>query len=249
MMSRKADLTVNADRSRARLQRTVYRLERTPLWLQNALSIKEPIPAASDKIVEKILGRARCDGEKIVIYPTLIGGRGSRSRQAYELVQAMSILPQSFTAVLFGTEGEEYARCMAFAQEHRIAERVRFLKPVSFGELLGYVRNSDFGAIFYSDEESSGYFMCNADKLSLYAACRVPYVASQFPNLEALTYKLGLGLCCDSSDPSDIAGAFSRLDAQFPAGGEARSRIRKVFEDELCLERNIGALIECMDKL
>jgi glycosyltransferase involved in cell wall biosynthesis len=129
-----------------------------------------------------------------------------------------------------------------------LQERVVFLPRVPFGRLMTYIASADVGAIFYDDRESSGYFMCNPDKLSVMAACGTPFVASDYPNLEALTYKHGLGVCCDARDPAQIAAAIRSLGEE-GVSEERRRRIRRAFEASLCLEVQGVKLREALDQV
>jgi glycosyltransferase involved in cell wall biosynthesis len=121
-----------------------------------------------------------------------------------------------------------------------------FLEPVPFSELLHYVAAADLGAILYDDCKSSGYFMCNADKLSLLIACGIPYVASDYPNLEAVTYRYGLGLCCDPHNPQALAKRIQELAEGNPGLAERKKHVRKVFEDELHFERHGEKLVRAL---
>lgn len=245
----KADLVVNADRARARMQRTLYGLDDTPMWLQNALSCKMPLPSRKDSVREEMLGRRVSKDERIIIYPTVVSAGDSGERCVPNLIRAAAKLPETHSVLLFGREGAEMAKCRQLIGELGVTDKVRFLAPVVFDKLVEYVGSSDFGVILYNDEKSSGYFMCNADKMSLFAACGVPYLASSFPNLEAITYKYSLGVCCDSGDPGAIAEGFRNLSEKFVNMPEDGQRIRTVFEEHICLERYIGILADAMDGL
>lgn len=248
-LCRKADLVVNTDRSRARMQRTVYGLDETPLSIQNALLLRTQMLAYNKAAREKMLARPERNGEKIVIYPTVVSGAASAERMGYELIESMALVDNSFSLVLFGHAGAEYERCLELVCRSNMGDRVRFLEPVCFDMLLQYVSSADYGVIFYNDEKSSGYFMCNADKLSLYAACGVPYLASSFPNLESITYKHQMGICCNSNDIQSIAKGLNELRDRFPGGEPQRLEVRSVFEKHICLERNIDPLIKALNSL
>jgi glycosyltransferase involved in cell wall biosynthesis len=235
---RRADLVVNTDRSRARLQRTLYRLTRTPLWVQNAMPRATPPPVQDPLLRRELLGGQDRPNACIVVYPTAVWDEGSAQRLTFELIAAVAELPERYRLATFFREGSEYERCKALVASRRLDRRVTFLPVVPFDRLLLLLGSADVGAILYDDRVSSGYFMANADKLSLLIACGLPYVASDYPNLEAVTYKHGLGVCCDARDPSGLADAILQLVEGPVALSDRKSRVREVFEHELYFERD-----------
>jgi glycosyltransferase involved in cell wall biosynthesis len=151
--------------------------------------------------------------------------------------------------VLFYRAGVEYQRCLTACLEAGISKRVRFLEPVPFLRLLDYVASADVGAIFYDDSESSGYFMCNADKLSLLAACGIPFVASHQPNLESVTYRHGLGKCCNPWDAVALADAFRAVVEGVTPLAEWKQQARKAFLEHLNFEVHGRRLVAALDQL
>jgi len=244
-----ADLVVNTDRARARMQQTFYGLKATPLWLQNCLSTAIPIPAPNESLRREWAGTTDTLQLRFVIYPTAVSNAESAQRMTWELIQGFRRLPESYRLVLFYREGVEYRRCLAACLEAGISNRVSFLEPVPFLRLLDYVASADVGAVLYDDSKSSGYFMCNADKLSLMAACGIPFVASDQPNLESVTYRYGLGECCDPKNSKLLAEAFLTI-----AEGEIplpvwKQRSRQAFLAHLNFEIHGKRLIEALGQL
>lgn len=231
------------------MQQTLYGLRTTPLWVQNCLSTAIPIPAPNESLRTELAGATDTSHLRIIIYPTVVSNAQSAQRMTWELIQGFRQLPESYRLVLFYREGAEYRRCLAACLEAGISNRVRFLEPVPFLRLLDYVASADVGAIFYDDSESSGYFMCNADKLSLLAACGVPFVASDQPNLESVTYRYGLGQCCNPKNSKSLAEAFLAI-----AEGETplpvwKQRARQAFLEHLNFEIHGQRLVESIGQL
>ncbi len=80
-MCRAADVVINTDRSRARLQRTMYRLARTPVTVQNSL----PRSVADDAIPDPAIRSELAGGHPdpvLVIYPTVISNEASAQRMS-----------------------------------------------------------------------------------------------------------------------------------------------------------------------
>lgn len=248
-MCRSADLVVNTDRARARMQQTLYGLKSTPLWLQNSLSRTMPVPSASEALRSEMSGCSNADGLRILIYPTIVSNAESAQRMTWELIQAFRRLPEHFRLVLYYREGEEYHRCLTAVSEAGLSARVKFMQPMPFLRLIAYVASADAGAIFYDDRESSGYFMCNADKLSLLAACGIPFVASDQPNLESVTYRYGLGECCNPRNPDELTGAIKRIIEGTPSLIERKQTARHAFLNHLCFELQGQRLAEAINSL
>jgi len=244
-----ADLVVNTDRSRARMQQAFYQLKTTPLWVQNCLSTTVPIPPPDEALRREMTGAENTAGLRVVIYPTIVSNAESSQRMTWELIQAFHQLPEHYRLVLFYREGSEYRRCLAACAEAGISHRVKFMEPMPYMKLLAYVASADLGAIFYDASVSSGYFMCNADKLSLLAACGLPFVASDQPGLESIVYRHGLGECCQPGDAAALAAAI-RLIAEDPVPlAERKKQVRAAFLHHLNFEVHGQRLLAALEKL
>jgi hypothetical protein len=246
---RAADLVVNSDRARARMQRTLYRLRETPLWVQNALPRSTPLPAMDRVLRRKLLRGNGASDACLLVYPTAVSNGESAQRLTFELINAFALLPERFHLATFFHEGAEHRRCLDLVASKRLQERVTFLPVVPLLQLIVYLGCADLGAILYDDCVSSGYFMASPDKLSLLAACGVPYVASDFPNLEAVTYRFGLGVCCDARDPVELARAIRELADGRVSLVERKAHVREVFERELYFEKHAGKLVEALRRV
>jgi glycosyltransferase involved in cell wall biosynthesis len=244
-----ADLVVNTDRSRARMQRTIYGLKTTPLWIQNCLSGTTQIPPSSEALRREMTGSSDASSLRIVIYPTIVSNADSAQRMAWELIQAFRRLPEQYRLVLFYREGAEYRRCLHACIEAGLVGRVTFMERMPFLRLLEYVVSADVGAIFYDDRQSSGYFMCNPDKLSLFAACGIPYVASDQPNLEAVTYRYGMGECCDPRDTAALTAAILNLVEGVIPLLARKVAARQAFLSHLNFEVQGRRLLHCLESL
>jgi glycosyltransferase involved in cell wall biosynthesis len=231
------------------MQQTLYGLKTTPVWVQNCLSAATAIPAPHEPLRREMAGATDTSQLRIIIYPTVVSNAASAQRMTWELIRGFRRLPESYRLALFYRDGVEYRRCLAACLEAGISNRVRFLEPVPFLRLLDYVASADVGAIFYDDRESSGYFMCNADKLSLLAACGIPFVASDQPNLESVTYRYGLGQCCDPKDANALAAAFRAIVEGATPLPEWKLQARKAFMERLNFEVHGRQLLAALDRL
>lgn len=250
LVCQRADLAVNADRARARLQRSFYGLPRTPLWVQNCISRNAPIPARSTSLRAEMIGKAPTHGDEyLVIYPTVISNPSSSQRMAWELIQAFRHLSSRHRLILFYSPGEEYERCRSAVRAAGLSDRIHFLRPVPFSRLMEMVASADLGIILYQDSLSSGYFMCNADKLSLFLACGLPYVASDQPNLESVTYRYRLGECCNAENPEDLARSIRLITEGSESMDSRRRRAVDTFWTVYNFETQGKKLLEALSRM
>ncbi|MHB8173615.1 MAG: glycosyltransferase [Nitrospirota bacterium] len=236
---KKADIVVNADRSRARMQRTIYNLAQTPMWIPNypSLSCLKGSAAQTEHP-----GLNKNPDEISIVYPTVASDASSEARQLHNLISAFEYLPDNYKLVTFYQDGIYFRRCKQQVNGKNLGTRISFLPPMPYEKLLAHVAISDMGIAFYDDSKSSGYYMCNADKLNLFLISGIPVVASDFPGLESLIYKHRLGVTCDSHEPKDIAAAIQEV----AEDNDWRSHITKSLENELNLEKHGDRLLYAM---
>lgn len=242
---RRAHLVVNVDRSRARLQRTLYRLKVTPLSVPNYPSRMFPAAPRDESLRRALVGSDAPSDAVLVVCPAL----ASPERLTRQLIEAFALLPDRYRLVTFTSQDAYSAACQERGQELGVASRVQILAAEPYDRLVHLVACADIGAVFHDAEASSGYFMANADRLGLFACHGVPFVASNTPNMEAVVYRNRLGLCCDPYDPADIARTIVEL-AENPPGLAARSSlVRDAFDRTLHFEAHAGPLAERLRSL
>lgn len=233
---RRAAIVVNTDRARARLQQTLYSLRKQPLYIPNGLSLGTKVYARDSNLRSKLLAGEDSDESILLVYPTVASTPDSYQRRVLELILAFEFLPEEFKLLLFYGEGAYYNECKQTVARLCLERRVSFHLPTSSDGLMKILACADLGAILYNDEASSGYFMCNADKMSLFAANSIPFVASDYPNLEAVTYKNGIGVTCDAANPARIAEAIQNLACNPSRFRSMQRASRTAFEGALAFE-------------
>ena len=160
-----------------------------------------------------------------------------------ELAEAMMWLPDSYYLCLFRSTGSYADQCEGRVAELGLSGRVTLLPRMDLKQLLRHMVCADVGVALYNDYRSSGYFMCNADKIGLYAACGLPVVASDYPNLTSLIYRHGLGLCCDAKRPKELASSVLALANDPDVLAEAKKCARDAFEGVLNVEIQARPLV------
>lgn len=236
----RAALVVNVDRSRARLQRTLYGLPQTPMWVPNYLSRNAQVTQRDEALRLALLGSAHTPADVLLVYPSV----ASDERMTLQLIEAFTHLPKNYCLATFFREGSYADACRAHVARFGLGRRVRLLDPVSYDRLIAIIACADIGAIFHDGEKSSGYFMANPDRLATYVAHSIPFVASDYPNMEAVVYRHGLGLCCNPHDPRAIANAIRNLVDGAPGLATRRRQVRAAFEEDLNFEAHAGGLLD-----
>ena len=200
-----ARVVINTDRTRARLQQALYKLEEMPAWVPNYLSCSEIIPERDENLRLQLLGEKSPDNSILLIHPTI----ASPARLVIEIIRSLPFVDKRVVLLQIAKDNDYKRECIKVATEIGVINKVIFHEPVSYPKLLQFLKCADISAIFHDHRPSSGYFLCNADRLSLLAACGIPFVASNYPNMEALVYRYGLGECCDPYSPQSIAAAIN----------------------------------------
>ena len=242
-----AGLVVNVDRSRARMMQAFYGLKSLPVVLPNYLSLAESVPPRDETLRKALFPEARNKADGILLcYPTV----AATSRLTMELISSLPCVDDRAALLTFAVDSEYGRACRRKCDELGVRHRVLFHEPVSYARLMAMVAACDAGAIFHDQRVSSGYFMCNPDRLSLFAACGIPFVGTDVPNMESLVYRHGLGFCCNPADPAAISSALNRLLAGEGMSLERRKlHVRECFEKELHFERHEGPWLESIGQL
>jgi glycosyltransferase involved in cell wall biosynthesis len=236
---RHASLLVNTDRTRARLQQTLYRLPRCPLFLPNYLSKVAVLPADIARLRREMLQGLRSDNSVVLIYPTIAG----KERLTLEIMQAFKLLPRDYVLVTIALDDAYGREVRRMAASSELEGRVKVYSPMSHDQVLNLIAAADLGAIFHDATSSSGNFMGNPSRLALFVACGIPFVAVATPNVEALVYKHALGICCDPNNPRELADSIKRLLNDPPGLPARKQHLRQVFAEDLNFEKHAGNLV------
>jgi glycosyltransferase involved in cell wall biosynthesis len=168
----------------------------------------------------------------IVINPSL----ASEDRLTLEVIRGLEYLPERYRLATLEGPGTYYRVCQEEVRALGLEDRVVFLPRMPFDRLMEYVASADLGIVFQDGRGSSGHYMANPIRLSQFAACGLPFVASDSPTLAGDVYRYGLGLCCDALEPRAIARALRELAEGEPSLEQRRIHVRRQFEQALHFE-------------
>jgi glycosyltransferase involved in cell wall biosynthesis len=241
---RAADVVVNAERIRARLMKKLYGLSKLPIWVWNSLPLDFEVPARDDGLRKALLGKAS-DEAILVICPSLV----SPERRSFELIRAISLLPEKYRLVTIARLGGYGEACRRLAEEIGVGERVVFLPPMPFHEVMAHIATADVGVVLHDGAGSVGNYLAAPMRLSQMAVSGIPLVASALPAVEAIVYRHNLGICCDDSCPAEIARAIRELCETSPGPRERGLRARTAFEKDFHFEKGAHELVEGLRRL
>lgn len=112
-------------------------------------------------------------------------------------------------AVFLG-DGPLRAHLERLAQERGLGGRVRFLEPVSQGELLSHTASATIGVVCYRRTSLNNY-LSTPNKIFEYMMAGVPMAVSDFPEMARIVRENDLGETFDPDDPASIAAAINAL--------------------------------------
>jgi glycosyltransferase involved in cell wall biosynthesis len=229
----RANLVVNIDRIRGRVQQFAYGLHATPLWLRNSLSRDYPVPPFDPEVRQQLLGRDPPPNSVALLCPSV----ADPERMGRELIRAVASLPHRFRLALIRGQGSYQEECERVAREAGAAERITFLSRMKFDEVMTCIASSDVGIVLHDPGSSSlGNYLANPMRLPMFAACGIPVVASDLPSVAQDVYQYGLGVCCDSRAPASIAAAIEQVTKSSLQQQSRRDGIVAVFRAELSFE-------------
>ncbi|HEX9815936.1 MAG TPA: glycosyltransferase family 4 protein [Candidatus Thermoplasmatota archaeon] len=175
-------------------------------------SIKRPIillncPPAWEGAETDWRLRERLKLDRDVPVALYLGGF-SPNRGLPELVRAFTDIPRTHL-VMMGW-GKLEGQLKALALDLAIANRVHFLPPAPYAELLPWTSSADLGLIPYRATNLNNYYSC-PNKLFEYMGAGLAVAASDFPELRRYITRYDLGSLFDPDDPKDIARAVNEL--------------------------------------
>lgn len=209
--SKRANWVVSNEPNRARFMASNYGLKQMPEVIRTALPSWWTVPHRDIHYRQDLLERlnlAATDNPRLVV----AGGSYNPGRMSREIVEALNILPRNY-ALIFSNMPLGYREnhdCEQQILQLNIAERILFIGSLSYSDLLLLYAACDIGILLYPNS-GIGHFYQAPGRMTEYLRCGLPFVASNFPGLELLTLKYGLGSVADPYDPHSIASAISKI--------------------------------------
>lgn len=249
-MARRAGYVLCNEPNRARFMASNYRLGEVPMTVRTALPRDWPRPRFDREVRHELLrhvGREKEDNACLIIHQ----GSFSSARCTSELIEALSLLPANYCLVMTGIDPGSGGNKAGHANVERLglANRVVYLGYLPYGMLLRYTAACDIGVLLYPDDGIGNFYQAPG-RLTEYLGAGLPVITSDFPGLELLVIKHGLGAVANPASPHDIARAIAEIgDTWAPRFWQRRDRLRTTAQTELAFESHGWKLEQIMEEL
>ncbi len=142
-------------------------------------------------------------GKRILLYQ----GGLSPNRCLESLILAERFLNKSVILVFLGnlTPFSESV-LKSLVKQHRLEERVFFIRAVDPSELTSFITSADIGVVIYKNTSRNNYY-CAPNKLFDYCMAGLPIVGCDFPPVRSIVQKYGVGRLFKPENPKSIADA------------------------------------------
>jgi glycosyltransferase involved in cell wall biosynthesis len=150
------------------------------------------------------------EGRQKVILPAdkrilLIQGMGiNENRGAEEAVLTMQYLPDDFILYFIGS-GTILGRLKQLVHELKLSEKVIFIEPLPYLEMMEYTRQSFLGLIFEKIDASEEHLFALPNKFFDYVHAGLPVLSSEAVEIKLLIDQYRVGDTIDNFDPKQIA--------------------------------------------
>jgi glycosyltransferase involved in cell wall biosynthesis len=146
-------------------------------------------------------------GKKILI----IQGMGiNKNRGAEEAVIMMQYLPNDFNLYFIGT-GTVMNHLRQMVEELKLGNKVMFIDPLPYAEMMKYTRQSFLGLIFERIDFSGEHLYALPNRFFDYVQAGIPVLSSRAVEIERLINEYDIGDFIDSFDPKEIAAKILKI--------------------------------------
>ena len=135
----------------------------------------------------------------------LIQGMGiNENRGAEEAILTMQYLPDDFILYFIGS-GTILKRLKNMVDELKLFEKIIFIDPLPYLEMMEYTRQSFLGLIFEKIETSEEHLFALPNKFFDYLNAGIPVLSSKAVEIKLLIDQYHVGDTIDNFDPKDIS--------------------------------------------
>ncbi len=248
-VARRAGHVICNEPNRARFMASSYQLKAMPTIVRTALPRDWPVPERDEKLRQSLLQRVNRsgDGQRLVMVQGFLG----KLRGGPQIIEALASLPDNFILVTTSAQADsqEYKIYHEQAGQSGILERIIFLPTLEFTELLQYTAACDIGMMLYPNDGVGNFYQAPG-KLTEFMRCGLHIVTSNFPGLELLTLKYGIGIACDPESSTDIAAAILKLGSRSDHElAQERARLKTLATTEFAYESQAWQIEEIVNKV
>lgn len=244
VLARCATQVICNELNRAKVMELVHGLRETPAVIRTALPAAWPVPGRDLARRAALLAHLPEDRRSDAVL-LAAGGPYMTRRQSQQLIQALAHLDPRYAVVFtgMGPDNPQRAVCLSEAQAHGVADRVVLLDRLGYYELLALYAACEIGVLLYCDSDLANFYQ-GPGRVTEYLRAGVPFVTSDWPGLELLTLKYGIGEAARSDDPADIARAITVLTPPDEPARHARAdRLRDLAQTVLAYDHDASAVL------
>ncbi|HZO76180.1 MAG TPA: glycosyltransferase family 4 protein [Ktedonobacteraceae bacterium] len=184
-----------------------------------------------------------CVGPEVRI--ALYQGAIQVNRDLDKLVRAAPFLERDIIIVLMGPDPEGLQpQLEALVHELGVANRVKFVPPVPYIELLAWTSSADIGLIAYSPGRSQNVRLCLPNKLFEYLMVGLPVLVSQLDAVSELINTYDVGRVVPSLEPEEVGAAINAMLADRDECERMRHNALRAAQNDLCWEQESQTLVQ-----
>lgn len=240
IFSRRSGLVICNEINRAKVMELVHGLHATPAVIRTSLPAEWPVPRRDPTLRRKVLAELPAGPLPDDAVLLAAGGPYMDRRRSKQLVRALAHLDQRYCLVFTGlsTDNPKRGTCLAEAEGYGVRDRIVLLPRLAYYDLLALYAACDIGILLYCDTDLANFYQ-GPGRVTEYLRAGIPFVTSDYPGLELLTLKYGVGAAARSTDPVDIARAIRSLEPRDGVDQAARAeRLRRIAKTSLAYEND-----------
>ncbi|MGQ7848786.1 glycosyltransferase [Granulosicoccus sp. 3-233] len=245
ILARRSDLVICNEINRAKVMQVARNLRRTPEVIRTSLPSKWPAMRRRSSVRSEIMANAVSAGCSVDVDTVLFiaaGGPYFSRRKSDRLMAALLELEEKYVLVFTGMDANSTRRreCIDEAELLGVSERVVVMSRLNYSRLLEVYSACDLGMLLYSDTDLANFYQ-GPGRLTEYLRSGLPIVSSDFPGLELVVLKYGIGAVADSDSPMEISAAIKKIlmhDGQYP-----KERLIDIARYDICYERDAGRVL------
>ena len=207
--------SVNKKSSRkiwARMEKYIFPKLKNVITVNNSIKniyekkYKVPVTVVRNVPYNYVISEA---SQKVILPPDkkilLIQGMGiNENRGAEEAILTMQYLPDDYILYFIGS-GTIWGRLKQLVHELKLSEKVIFIEPLPYLEMMEYTRQSFLGLIFEKIDASEEHLFALPNKFFDYVHAGIPVLSSEAVEIKLLIDQYHVGDTIGNFDPSEIA--------------------------------------------
>ena len=166
------------------------------------------------------------------------------------LVRAASFLEPNTVIVMMGRDfGTTRAELEALIASEGVADRIKFMPPVPYNELLDWTASADIGLTLFPPDYSRSIRFTQPNKLFEYLMAGLPVLSSQLEAIEEIIETYDVGQVIPSLEPETVAAAINTLLADATALHRMSQNALEATKNDLNWEKESLQLIQLYEDI